>query len=139
MSDYSTINNNFVKKQNINNTIRVSIQEEPKQNENKIKFVKHLFRKLSKIIHPDKKNKNSYLFVQSKNAYDNKCISELIYLSYISDLCNIDIPECLKSTIYNELKTIKHKINELKSTISWKWNTGNNTEKEQIINLIKDI
>ena len=139
VNEYTKINNNFVKKQNNNKNMYIHTVEKSKTNDNKLKFVKKTFRKLSKIIHPDKNHANSNLFIQSKEAYDNECVSELIYLSYISDLRDINIPDYMENIINNELQIIKLKINELKSTISWKWSTCNNTEKEQIINLIKDM
>ena len=138
-TNYNTINNNFVIKQKKNQCIKVFIVEEKKNDNVKSTFLKKTFRKLSKIIHPDKNNKNSHLFIQSKQACDSENVSELIYISCISDLKDINIPKDLESIIQNELKVIKQKTNDLKSTISWRWNTDEEKEKERIRKLIKDI
>lgn len=146
-NSYNEINNIYIKKQakmleytQTNDfTHNYTNNEEKNNEEKKNEALKQIYKKLSKVIHPDKNNKNSHMFIKCKEAYDKKNISELIYISCMCNMKDIHISLYLEKIINIELNEIKQKTNELKSTVCWKWNIGNNNEKEHIINIIKDI
>jgi len=146
-TEYNNINNDFIKNiqlQQNNNIAHTVIIENNIDIENNINlqndlFIKKTYRKLSKVIHPDKRNENSHLFIKCKKSYDNKNISSLLYCAYKCNVNDIVIPKCVISTIESELKIIQQQIHNLKRTVSWQWYFGSNVEKHNILNIIKDI
>jgi hypothetical protein len=130
---FKALYENFQKKQEENKK-----ENEPKQcevKEIKNKDLKKIYRKIAAKIHPDKDGtkKNNTLFAEAAAAYKNNDMGKILE---IAGLINIEVthlsPESVKMLEKNVIE-IEKKINNNKSTFSWKWhNTKIESEKEKI-------
>jgi len=110
--------------------------------EKKPPSMRKLYRRISKITHPDKIESeflNEY-FKKASAAYAENNISELIT---IASFLNIDTSDVDKEEIVNELKSdIINKqfvIANTKSSLAWRWaNADTEKEKEDIRKIIKE-
>jgi len=104
--------------------------------------MRKLYRRISKIAHPDKVESeflNEY-FKKASTAYSENNISELIT---IASFLNIDTSDINKDEIIKELKgdifTKQFFIANTKSSIAWRWaHAKTEEEKEEIRKAIKD-
>jgi len=113
---------------------------EPEE-EKKPESMRKLYRRISKMTHPDKIDSeflNEY-FKKASTAYAENNISELIT---IASFLNIDTSDVDKEEIISQLRsdivTKQFFIANTKSSIAWRWaNAKNDKEKEQIRKAIK--
>jgi len=104
--------------------------------------MRKLYRRISKITHPDKIESdflNEY-FKKASAAYAENNISELIT---IASFLNIDTSDVDKEAIAKELKgdifTKQFFIANTKSSLAWRWaNADTEKEKEDIRKIIKE-
>jgi len=110
--------------------------------EKKPPSMRKLYRRISKITHPDKIESeflNEY-FKKASAAYAENNISELIT---IASFLNIDTSDVDKEQIAKELKgdifTKQFFIANTKSSLAWRWaNADTEKEKEDIRKIIKE-
>ena len=104
-------------------------------------LAKKLYRRISKITHPDKVESEfltSY-FKKATTAYSENNISELFT---IASFLNIDISDIDKEKIINDLKsdifTKQFLISARKSSIAWLWaNAKSEEEKDKLRKIIQ--
>lgn len=104
-------------------------------------LAKKLYRRISKITHPDKVESEfltSY-FKKATTAYSENNISELFT---IASFLNIDISDIDKEKIVNDLKsdifTKQFLISARKSSIAWLWaNAKSEEEKDKLRKIIQ--
>ena len=112
------------------------------EEERKPESMRKLYRRISKITHPDKVESeflNEY-FKKASAAYAENNISELIT---IASFLNIDTSDVDKDEIIKELKgdifTKQFFIANTKSSIAWRWaHAETEEEKEEIRKAIKE-
>lgn len=89
-----------------------------------------LYRKLAKILHPDKNEKHKDLFIKMNKAYNNNEYIILFMYGYefnIIDTLNAEEIVTINQEIEKKQKLIEDIINK----IHWKWaNCNNEIEKE---------
>lgn len=91
-----------------------------------------LYRKLAKILHPDKNKKNSDLFIKINFAYRNNDYITLFMYSYEFNI-NFILNDDEINTIKNAILEKKNKIEEIQNKIHWNWhNCKNNLQRENI-------
>ena len=120
--------NKIILKKNIdiksnNDNINLESVDVENKKEDKDIFIKNLYKKISKLTHPDKTN-NSYfndLYLKSKYYYDTDNISGLIYISNIIGL-DIEIDEVNMNKFLEDILFIENKIHFLKTSLVWRWN-----------------
>jgi len=116
-------------------------EEYEPEEEKKPESMRKLYRRISKMTHPDKIDSeflNEY-FKKASTAYAENNISELIT---IASFLNIDTSDVDKEEIISQLRsdivTKQFFIANTKSSIAWRWaNAKNDKEKEQIRKAIK--
>lgn len=116
-------------------------EENEPEEEKKPESMRKLYRRISKMTHPDKIDSeflNEY-FKKASTAYAENNISELIT---IASFLNIDTSDVDKEEIISQLRsdivTKQFFIANTKSSIAWRWaNAKNDKEKEQIRKAIK--
>jgi len=123
-------------------TQELSEEYEPEER-TKSPSMRKLYRRISKITHPDKVDSeflNSY-FKRASTAYSENNVGELFT---IAAFLNIDTSDVDKDQIINELKsdifTKQFFISNTKSSIAWRWaNAKSDKEKDQIRQIIKEF
>ena len=113
------------------------------------KLIKQLFRKVAIKIHPDKLvhlegtpegEQKKELYQNAHQAYEE---GDLIILLDIVSSLKITLPKIDEIDLVNEenkIRSIKKQIEELHSTLVWKWNmTYNKVEKEAILNKLFEL
>lgn len=127
-----------ISEENIEDEEDYQLEEEEKKPES----MRKLYRRISKITHPDKVESeflNEY-FKKASAAYAENNISELIT---IASFLNIDTSDVDKEEIVKELRsdivTKQFFIANTKSSIAWRWaQAETEEEKEEIRNIIKE-
>ena len=117
-------------------------EEHDFEEEVKSPSMRKLYRRISKITHPDKVESEfltSY-FKKASTAYSENNVSELFT---IAAFLNIDTSDIDKEQIINDLKsdifTKQFFIANTKSSIAWRWaHAKSEEEKEQIRQVIKE-
>lgn len=101
-------------------------------NHNNIKDVKciKLYRKLAKILHPDKNINHKDIFIKMSKAYQNNDYITLFMYGYeFYIIINLNSEEI--NTINKEINNKINLINEIKNKIHWQWAMcENNLERE---------
>ena len=89
-----------------------------------------LYRKLAKILHPDKNEKHKDLFIKMNKAYNNNEYITLFMYGYEFNVIDtLNEEEII--TINKEIETKKKLIEDIINKIHWKWaNCNNEIEKE---------
>ena len=121
--------------------IEEETQEDEQKEVKKPESMRKLYRRISKMTHPDKVESvflNDY-FKKASTAYSENNISELIT---IASFLNIDTSDINKEDIISELKSdISNKqfhIAITKSSVAWRWaHAKTEKEKEKIKEIIK--
>ena len=123
--------------------------KEEKKTEEQTKLVKQLFRKVAINIHPDKLihlegtpegEQKKQLYQDAQQAYEDGDL--IILLDIIRDL-SLPLPKVSEIdlvNIENKIRSIKKQIEDVHSTLVWKWNmTYNKKEKDQILNTLFEL
>tara|TARA_Y100000741_G_scaffold96354_1_gene71567 strand:+ start:188 stop:718 length:531 start_codon:yes stop_codon:yes gene_type:complete len=89
-----------------------------------------LYRKLAKILHPDKNEKHKDLFIKMNKAYNNNEYIILFMYGYEFNIIDtLNEEEII--TINQEIEKKQKLIEDIVNKIHWKWvNCNNNIEKE---------
>jgi len=140
---------NFLRSDNLNSKDKNIIDDNIKNNiennlEDKIecdvidKRCIKLYRKLAKLLHPDKNKNEIEIFIKMSNAYKLNDFITLFMYSYEYDidyeLSNVDI-----KFIRNEIKKKMEEIEKIKSKIHWEWNLCEDEKmKEEIKSYVKE-
>lgn len=124
-------------------------KKEEKRTEEPTKLVKQLFRKVAIKIHPDKLThlestpegeQKKQLYQEAQQAYEDGDL--IILLDIVRDLSISlpKVPEIDLVNVENKIKSIKKQIEDVHSTLVWKWNmTYNKKEKDQILNTLFEL
>jgi len=104
--------------------------------------MRKLYRRISKLTHPDKIQSdflNSY-FKKASSAYSENNISELFT---IASFLNVDTSDIDKEEIIRELKsdiyTKQFYINNKKSSLAWRWaHAETEEEKQELRRILKE-
>ena len=117
--DNEEINNN----ENLNNKKKI-----PKSN-----IITKLFRKLSKLYHPDhnlNNTENDKIYNNIKKAYDDNDLIELIMYAMQNNIEFGELDDNLINQIDKKIDELNEKINTLKKTAAWLWYTTDDIEKK---------
>lgn len=124
------INNDINNNNNIDLMDNIINNEVNEKNIYKDRKCIKLYRKLAKLMHPDKNIKHKDLFIKMNKAYNKNDYIILFMYGYefnIIDKLNED--EIL--TINKEIEKKEKLIEDIISKVHWKWvNCNNNIEKE---------
>ena len=124
-----------------------NFQQEPKKERVKVKpkktegSLRRTFQDVAKKTHPDKlidlkeeeRQYKEMLFKQAQKAVEDK---DLTTLFDVAEKLNIEVPEPDYEQIdllKNDIKKIREKIKELKSTASWEWYHASDIDKKAIM------
>ena len=112
----------------MNNIIDNEINEE--KNIYKDRRCIKLYRKLAKLMHPDKNKKHKELFIKMNKAYNkNDYITLFMYGYEFNIIDNLNEEDIL--TINKEIEKKQKLIENIISKVHWKWvNCNNSLEKE---------
>jgi hypothetical protein len=119
-------------------TLNTSIKKENKINadENELKTIKNIFRKIAKVSHPDK-TKNIYknkLYDEAQIAYDK---NNLLVLYKVAKKLNIDIELNVSNLLLIEkiISDEKKELSSVETSFLWIWaNTESQEKKDELIN-----
>lgn len=111
-------------------------EEEETTREPKPEKLKKLYRKLSTFLHPDKGG-SPEVFSQLKEFYEAKNILELLKLAGENNI-EVEIEEEDKELIEVSCSNISHKIQNVQSTLSWLYFTGDKRKKLQVIAMVEN-
>lgn len=149
-NNYKNLNKNYIKQQidiehKINkdkqNDVKININDvninDETENENKIKYIRNIYKKSALKTHPDSSKTDSEQFTKIKDAYNNSNISLLLYYASKNKL-NFNIPKEYEKQILKELNNVKVKIQDIKSSVCWKWFHYSNDERINFLKQIKD-
>lgn len=91
-----------------------------------------LYRKLAKILHPDKNEKHKDLFIKMNKAYNNN--EYIILFMYGYEFNVIDtLNEEEIVTINQEIEKKQKLIEDIINKIHWKWANCNNSIEKEIL------
>lgn len=129
-------NNNLNNEIDLNNDLNSGLNDEYVEINKQITIDRkciNLYRKLAKILHPDKNGlKNIDDFIKMSNAYKKNDYITLFMYAYnfnIEISLNSEEIECIKREIIEK----KNKIEEIKSKIHWQWNMCSNDLEREIL------
>lgn len=129
--DFSNTSSNVFEMNNNNNN---NIEERTVNKSNHSNFCIQMYRKLAKILHPDK----SYIdtkqedFIKMSKAYETNDYITLFILSYENKV-NITLSDNELELINTNIKNKEQEIETTQTKIHWKWFLAENEfEKQQI-------
>ena len=95
------------------------------------KIILKIYRKLSKMLHPDKNPLCVDAFLKLKRYYDDKNILELILMANMFEISDSDLSlELLDLDIYKkEINNMTSKINTVRENMIWILYYGNDVQK----------
>ena len=99
----------------------------------KSSIITKLFRKLSKLYHPDhnlNNTENDKIYNNIKNAYDDNDLIELIMYAMQNNIEFGELDDNLINQIDKKIDELNEKINTLKKTAAWLWYTTDDIEKK---------
>jgi hypothetical protein len=121
----------------------------PSNSHNPDSEVKKLFRKISVKIHPDKleeledgfeKDKKLKLYTRARSAYAD---NDLIILADVAMEIGLELPEITETTLKKaekQIYNIKKELNDIESTLVWKWFfTESLEDKDKILKRLFEI
>ena len=103
--------------------------------EEKPEKVKKLYRKLSTILHPDKGGSDE-VFNDLKQFYESKNILELLKLAADYNI-GYDLDEEDQELIEKSCHSLSDKIENVQSTLSWTYFTGDKRKKLYVIKMVE--
>lgn len=131
------IKNDDKSQEDISKEIHNDIQNSSNKNNNIDNWLKKLYIKISKSIHPDitmhinskeLRKKFDELYLIAKEGYENNKSADVIMVAYELD---IDLKDISVSDIINEsLNKKKNKIAEYKNKLGWQWYHVPNEDKD---------
>ena len=99
----------------------------------KSSIITKLFRKLSKLYHPDhnlNNTENDKIYNNIKNAYDDNDLIELIMYAMQNNIEFGELDDNLINQIDKKIDELNEKISTLKKTAAWLWYTTDDIEKK---------
>lgn len=99
--------------------------------------IKKLYKKLSIKTHPDKGG-NVEEFQRISRAYSEGNLVELLYFAGEYEL-DFEVNPTDEEIIKENLLTMEKKLDTLRSTLIWVWNTGTKEAKMNIVKQIEDL
>ena len=99
----------------------------------KSSIITKLFRKLSKLYHPDhnlNNTENDKIYNNIKNAYDDNDLIELIMYAMQNNIEFGELDDNLINQIDKKIDELNEKINKIKKTAAWLWYTTDDIEKK---------
>lgn len=120
------------------------IEEQSEEEEEPVaskKELRKLFRRISKITHPDKVD-SEFLTENFKKAADAYEKGDISTLFMIASVLNIDVSDInlgeVSSGLTDSISSHKLNIMMMKSTLAWKWaNASTEEEKEEIRKVVR--
>ena len=140
---FAKLNNKYIEsvqhESKIDTEQKTYSNETNKKTEINTKKIKDVYKKIILHTHPDKSNNTKIEFSEVKHAYTEKILSLILYYSYKCDIeYSLELSDHEVIIIEQELVCVKQQINDMKSSICWKWCTGTEKDKEIILNEIKE-
>jgi hypothetical protein len=111
------------------------VEEVEAKKEEKPEKVKKLYRKLSTILHPDKGGSDE-VFNDLKQFYESKNILELLKLAADYNI-GYDLDEEDQQLIEKSCYSLSDKIENVQSTLSWTYFTGDKRKKLYVIKMVE--
>tara|TARA_B100000035_G_C21030148_1_gene567997 strand:+ start:669 stop:1328 length:660 start_codon:yes stop_codon:yes gene_type:complete len=107
-------------------------------------WAKKLEREIAKKTHPDKLSglseseieEKTEIFLKAKDKIKNKKFIDLLPIALSLGIDFSKYSTNFKSDIVNRIREIQIEINEIQNTIYWQWESYNEDQKIQAINLI---
>lgn len=96
--------------------------------------IKHLYRVIVKMTHPDKVNdiRLNEIYIESTKHYDDNNLME-IYSICDKLFIEYELDESEGNSIKIEIDSLKRRIEFLQTTYTWKWNESDEKTKESIL------
>lgn len=110
-------------------------EEVESKKEEKPEKVKKLYRKLSTLLHPDKGGSDE-VFNDLKQFYESKNILELLKLAADYNI-GYDLDEEDQQLIEKSCHSLSDKIENVQSTLSWTYFTGDKRKKLYVIKMVE--
>jgi len=129
ISNLNLNNNDF---ENNNKNVFNENDEKEIENINHSFYCIQLYRKLAKILHPDR-NKNTYdEFIKMSRAYENDDFITLFILSYENSI-NVNLSHEEIELLNNHIEKKQNEILEIRNKVHWKWVFADNELEKHCI------
>lgn len=102
-------------------------------NKKKNSTITKIFRKLSKIYHPDLNEENLEIYNKIKTAYDQDDIIILIMYAIKNNIKIDDIDMDISEAIDTKISELETEINTIKKTAAWLWCTEKSEERKNLL------
>ena len=102
-------------------------------NKKKNSTITKIFRKLSKIYHPDLNEENLEIYNKIKTAYDQDDIIILIMYAIKNNIKIDDIDMDISEAIDTKISKLETEINTIKKTAAWLWCTEKSDERKKLL------
>ena len=133
-TDSSTFNeDNYETNDNNNDTDNENDNKRNNSNKKKNSTITKIFRKLSKIYHPDLNEENLEIYNKIKEAYDKDDIIILIMYAIKNNIKINDIDMDISEAIDTKISELETEIDNIKKTAAWLWCTEKNDERKKLL------
>ena len=133
-TDSSTFNQeNNETNDNNNDTDNENDNKRNNSNKKKNSTITKIFRKLSKIYHPDLNEENLEIYNKIKEAYDKDDIIILIMYAIKNNIKINDIDMDISEAIDTKISELETEIDNIKKTAAWLWCTEKNDERKKLL------
>ena len=133
-TDSSTFNeDNYETNDNNNDTDNENDNKRNNSNKKKNSTITKIFRKLSKIYHPDLNDENLEIYNKIKEAYDKDDIIILIMYAIKNNIKINDIDMDISEAIDTKISELETEIDNIKKTAAWLWCTEKNDERKKLL------
>lgn len=133
-TDSSTFNeDNYETNDNNNDTDNENDNKRNNSNKKKNSTITKIFRKLSKIYHPDLNEENLEIYNKIKEAYDKDDIIILIMYAIKNNIKIDDIDMDISEAIDTKISELETEIDNIKKTAAWLWCTEKNDERKKLL------
>ena len=102
-------------------------------NKKKNSTITKIFRKLSKIYHPDLNEENLEIYNKIKEAYDKDDIIILIMYAIKNNIKINDIDMDISEAIDTKISELETEMDTIKKTAAWLWCTEKNDERKKLL------
>ena len=102
-------------------------------NKKKNSTITKIFRKLSKIYHPDLNEENLEIYNKIKTAYDQDDIILLIMYAIKNNIKIDDIDMDISEANDTKISELETEIDTIKKTAAWLWCTEKNDERKKLL------
>lgn len=106
-------------------------RKQKKELSEKDKLILRLYRKLSKILHPDKNPSCHSLFLKLKKYYDDKNLIEMVIIADLFDV-SIDSEEIDSESYKKDIEELDKKMNNINNNFIWMLYYGTQQQRQLV-------